>query len=90
MKIIIRTLLVLAFTFFLMSFFFTFQQDIFMKNISAKLLFWESPEIPIIYYITGALVGGLMMGLAVAAYDHFNMGLKVRGVRKELKVLKKE
>ena len=62
--------------------FMTFTQEAFVTPVSAKILMYKTPEIPVIYYITGAFILGLLIGLFVAISTHFKL-------TKEIKLLKK-
>lgn len=91
----IRFTLYMTFTlliaFSVLAFYQTFGQAEFLETrVSALLFNWQSKEIPVIWYLVGAFLGGLSIGLFVAVYDHFQMIVEKRKLKKEVKELKQQ
>lgn len=60
------------------SLFVTFTQDAFKGLVSANFLFSKTPEFPVYIFIVGAFVIGLLIGLFMAATDHWGMARHAR------------
>ena len=71
-------------------FFMTFNQEAFTAPVPAKLLFFKTREFPVLYYIAGAFIFGLTIGVVVAINEHFVMASKLKKVTKEFNAYKKE
>ncbi len=66
------------------SLFITFSQDEFVTMASVNLLIYKTPSFPILVFITGAFLSGLILGLFVAVVDHIQMRSEVKKLKKEL------
>jgi uncharacterized membrane protein YciS (DUF1049 family) len=63
---------------------FTFMQPPFRALVPAKILAYQTPSIPIYYYVTGAFAAGLFMGLLLAIY--YFISLKTELVKRNRKI----
>ena len=69
--------------FLTISLFVTFTQEAFTGEVSANFLLLKTPEFPVYIFIIGSFVGGLIIGLFMAATDHWSMARKMREVINE-------
>ena len=63
---------------------FTFIQEPFKELVSAKILMYTAPKIPIYLYVAGAFAIGLLLGLFTAFYYYIVLQKKVHKTTKEL------
>lgn len=63
---------------------FTFIQEPFKELVSAKILMYTTPKIPIYLYVAGAFAIGLLLGLFTAFYYYIVLQKKVHKTTKEL------
>lgn len=69
---------------------FTFIQPPFHQAVPAKLLWYQTDPYPIYYYLIGALVVGLAIGLAVTAYYYITLSSELRKARKTARSAQEE
>ncbi len=62
---------------------FTFIQPPFHQAVPAKLLWYQTDPYPIYYYLIGALVVGLAIGITVGAYYYITLSAELRKARKK-------
>jgi len=68
----------------------TFSQDAFTTPVSANILFYKTTPIPVLYYIAGTFIFGLIIGIVVAINEHFVMAKNYKALKKEFDNYKKE
>ncbi len=68
----------------------TFTQDIFTHKIPLLLFVYRTPEFPIFYYVAGAFLFGLVVGLTVALVNYFSFSSHKRKLTKRVKELEKD
>ena len=64
--------------FITISLFITFTQEAFQSDVSANLLLTKTPPFPVYFFIIGAFLVGLIIGLIIAVADHFHMAKKMQ------------
>ena len=68
----------------------TFTQEIFTKKISLLIFVYETPEIPIYFYVLGAFLIGLLIGLFIAVYNFFTYKSDQHKNKKKILQLEKD
>jgi uncharacterized integral membrane protein len=84
-KVTKNVLLSIIVAFITLSLFITFTQDEFITEVSINLLLYKTAPFPVIYFITGAFLIGLFIGLFIAVIDHFTLFKEVKALKKELR-----
>ncbi|MBD3242316.1 MAG: DUF1049 domain-containing protein [Chitinivibrionales bacterium] len=69
---------------------FTFIQPPFHQAVPAKLLWYQTDPYPIYYYLVGALVVGLAIGIAVSAYYYITLSSELRKARRKARHAEEE
>jgi len=63
----------------------TVLQDSFIhQSASLKFLFWQTQEFPMILFVSGAFLVGLLMGLVVAVFDNVQNRRVINDLRKNV------
>jgi hypothetical protein len=68
----------------------TFSQDAFKMTAPVRVLIHTTRPIPIYYYITGAFVVGLLIGLCFTVYYYIALSAKLSKQRKSVASLEEE
>jgi hypothetical protein len=68
----------------------TFSQDAFKMTAPVKLFIHTTRAMPIYYYIIGAFIGGLVIGLGVATYYYISLNSKLFKRSREINALEEE
>lgn len=83
LKLTKNIIFAVAIAFVTLSLFITFTQDEFITDVSINLLLYKTSPFPVIYFITGAFLIGLFIGLFVAVLDHFSLSREISNLKKE-------
>ncbi len=67
-----------------------FTLEAFKQSVSAHILFYTTPQIPVYSYMIGSFISGLFIGLFVALYNFISSTKNNRKKSKEIKKLEKE
>jgi lipopolysaccharide assembly protein A len=78
-----------VFVFFLLSFLitFVFQNS---SSIALKFLVWNSPPLPLPYFIFGAFATGIFFAGAVGLIENFKLNARIRKMRRMTELLERE
>ena len=63
----------------------TFMQPPFHVAVGAKLLWYQTPPVPVFYYLAGAFAAGLLFGFVVFIYYYTQQGLELRETQREVR-----
>ncbi|MBD3345535.1 MAG: DUF1049 domain-containing protein [Chitinivibrionales bacterium] len=69
---------------------FTFIQEPFKQQVSAKIFSYNSPAIPVYLYVAGALGLGLLIGILMSVYYNIALRAEIHKRDKIIKRLEKE
>ncbi len=83
MKFTKLTVFAVIIAFLAISLFITFGQEAFIQPVTANFLFVKTPAIPVLYYIAGAFIFGLVIGIFVAVHEHVVMAKRLRELKRE-------
>lgn len=83
MKFTKLTIFAVIIAFLAISLFMTFGQEAFTQTVTANFLLFKTPEIPVLYYIAGAFILGLVIGVFIAIHEHVAMAKRMRIIKKE-------
>ena len=59
------------------------------QSAAIKFLFWETQEYPLLLFVAGAFLAGLLAGLIVAMIDNLHYRKEIRDLKKEAASAKK-
>ncbi len=90
MKFTKLTVFAVVIAFLAISLFITFGQEAFIQPVTANFLFIKTPAIPVLYYIAGAFIFGLVIGVFVAVHEHIVMAKRLRELKREFSKKEKE
>jgi hypothetical protein len=69
---------------------FTFNQEPFRIQVPAKLILWQTRAIPVYFYLVGAFVSGLFIGLFIAFYNKIVFSSKLKKKIMELRIVNQD
>ncbi len=68
----------------------TFSQEEFSKEAPGVIFVYSTPSIPIYFYVAGAFLLGLLIGLMVAVFNYISLSSKGSRKSRKIKSLEKE
>ena len=68
----------------------TFSQEEFSKDAPGVIFIYSTPSIPIYFYVAGAFLLGLLIGLTVALFNYISLSTKGSRKARQIKSLEKD
>jgi uncharacterized membrane protein YciS (DUF1049 family) len=62
----------------------TFSQSVFRTAVPVKVVYYQTRNIPVYYFIAGAFAAGLLIGMSVAFYNFIS--LKAQAMKKDRRI----